>query len=194
MRYSASAYGCASTGHTTPASTRTCTQARRSRRTTLSNDSVNHPAHYGGDGPYETIKVLEAWDSEMAFGFCVGNAIKYLSRAGKKNPMTLAEDLEKAAWYAKEAADMAREKMLDAVDAKLARESEDVALPYYWDKDGDLWAHTDECGGGWYFRWGSGKDWGEPESQFAVASLEELRKDYGPLRAAHRVAREKKEG
>tara|TARA_R110000824_G_scaffold337283_1_gene523786 strand:+ start:52 stop:258 length:207 start_codon:yes stop_codon:yes gene_type:complete len=55
---------------------------------------VNHPRHYGGEGnPYEAIKVIEAWD----LNFSLGNVVKYISRAGKKNE-TL-EDLEKASWY-----------------------------------------------------------------------------------------------
>jgi hypothetical protein len=57
-------------------------------------DAVNHPAHYGGaDDPYEAIKVIEAW----SLGFCLGNTIKYISRAGKKGD--LVEDLKKARWY-----------------------------------------------------------------------------------------------
>lgn len=60
------------------------------------NDNVDHPYHYGGNGnPYETINVIEAWD----LGFCLGNAVKYISRAGKKNPDTEIEDLKKAIWY-----------------------------------------------------------------------------------------------
>lgn len=58
--------------------------------------SVNHPAHYGGENnPYEAIKVIEAW----GLGFCLGNAVKYISRAGKKDPLREIEDLEKAIWY-----------------------------------------------------------------------------------------------
>ena len=57
-------------------------------------DAVNHPAHYGGaDDPYEAIKVIEAW----SLGFCLGNTIKYISRADKKGD--LVEDLKKARWY-----------------------------------------------------------------------------------------------
>jgi hypothetical protein len=57
-------------------------------------EQVNHPAHYGGaDNPYETIKVIEAW----GLGFCLGNAVKYISRAGKKDNMI--QDLRKAKWY-----------------------------------------------------------------------------------------------
>ena len=60
------------------------------------NENVNHPAHYGGaDNPYEAIKVIEAW----GLGFCLGNAVKYISRAGKKDPAKEIEDLEKAVWY-----------------------------------------------------------------------------------------------
>lgn len=61
-------------------------------------NNINHPPHYGGDSPYETIKVLGAWLSIEEFkGFCKGNAIKYLSRAGKKGDEL--EDLQKARWY-----------------------------------------------------------------------------------------------
>lgn len=55
---------------------------------------VDHPAHYGGsDNLYEAIKVIEAWD----LGFNLGNAVKYVSRAGKKDD--IIQDLEKARWY-----------------------------------------------------------------------------------------------
>ena len=55
---------------------------------------IEHPKHYGGkDNPYETIKVIEAW----GLGFNLGNVVKYISRAGKKD--FLIQDLEKAKWY-----------------------------------------------------------------------------------------------
>ena len=57
--------------------------------------AVNHPDHYGGDTPYEAIKVIRAW----GLGFDLGNAVKYISRAGKKDPSKTIEDLEKAVWY-----------------------------------------------------------------------------------------------
>lgn len=58
------------------------------------DEAVDHPAHYGGaDNPYEAIKVIEAW----ALGFNLGNAMKYISRAGKKGDRL--EDLRKARWY-----------------------------------------------------------------------------------------------
>lgn len=59
-----------------------------------SSDTVNHPAHYGGeDNPYEAIKVIEAWELD----FALGNAVKYIARAGKKG--SAKEDLQKARWY-----------------------------------------------------------------------------------------------
>ena len=69
-------------------------------------ENVNHPAHYGGeDNPYETIKVIESMG--IGYEFCVGNAVKYLMRAGLKNDA--AEDLDKAAWYCARAAKNSRE-------------------------------------------------------------------------------------
>ena len=60
------------------------------------SDQVNHPQHYGGaDNPYEAIKVIEAWDLD----FCLGNTVKYISRAGKKETDKTVQDLEKAKWY-----------------------------------------------------------------------------------------------
>ena len=57
-------------------------------------ETIDHPPHYGGsDNPYEAIKVIEAW----SLGFCLGNAVKYISRAGKKGDAI--EDLKKARWY-----------------------------------------------------------------------------------------------
>lgn len=57
--------------------------------------NVNHPDHYGGDTTYETINVIEAWNLD----FCLGNAVKYISRAGKKDKSKTIEDLQKAIWY-----------------------------------------------------------------------------------------------
>lgn len=57
-------------------------------------DNVNHPTHYT-DGKYETIEFIE----RNSFDYHDGNAIKYISRAGKKDPNKLIEDLEKALWY-----------------------------------------------------------------------------------------------
>ena len=60
--------------------------------------NVNHPAYYGGkDNPYETIKVIEAWGLDDNFD--LGNTVKYISRAGKKDKACLLQDLMKAQFY-----------------------------------------------------------------------------------------------
>lgn len=65
-------------------------------------EPVDHPSHYGGaENPYEAIKVIRAWN----LGFSLGNTIKYISRAGKKNPDKKIEDLRKALWYLQEEID-----------------------------------------------------------------------------------------
>jgi hypothetical protein len=58
-------------------------------------EKVNHPTHYGGDTVYEHIKVVDAW----GLNYALGNATKYICRAGKKDPATQLEDLKKARWY-----------------------------------------------------------------------------------------------
>jgi len=58
------------------------------------NDIINHPAHYTS-GKIEVIDVIEDW----ALGFCLGNVVKYIARAGKKDPAKRKEDLKKALWY-----------------------------------------------------------------------------------------------
>ena len=61
-------------------------------------EMINHPNHYGGaDNVYEVIKVCEAWDLHRdAYLF---NVVKYVARAGKKDPEKEIEDLKKAAFY-----------------------------------------------------------------------------------------------
>lgn len=59
------------------------------------HNTVDHPGHYGGkDNTYEAIKIIEAYN----LNFSLGNAIKYIIRAGKKSSNAI-EDLEKAKWY-----------------------------------------------------------------------------------------------
>lgn len=64
----------------------------------ISKEAVNSPAHYGGaDSVYEVIRVLEAWGLDK--DALLFNVIKYISRAGKKDPAKEQEDLSKAKWY-----------------------------------------------------------------------------------------------
>ncbi len=62
----------------------------------MEKEAINHPNHYGGkENQYEAIKVIDAW----GLGFSLGNTVKYISRAGKKDPTKELEDLKKALWY-----------------------------------------------------------------------------------------------
>lgn len=58
-------------------------------------DSVSHPPHYanGWSNGAEVIDLTEH------LSFCSGNVVKYVCRAGRKDPDKYVEDLEKARWY-----------------------------------------------------------------------------------------------
>ena len=58
------------------------------------SDAVNHPSHYT-DGNIEVIEYIE----DKKLDYCLGNAVKYISKAGKKDPAKDIEDLQKADWY-----------------------------------------------------------------------------------------------
>ena len=57
-------------------------------------EKVNHPSYYN-QGKIEVIDYIE----DKNLGFHLGNAVKYISRAGHKDPTKTIEDLEKALWY-----------------------------------------------------------------------------------------------
>ena len=60
-------------------------------------EEVNHPSRYNHHG-IETIDVIKAWTEgcDGVYAFCIGNAIKYLSRWQEKGGI---EDIKKAIWY-----------------------------------------------------------------------------------------------
>jgi hypothetical protein len=58
-------------------------------------ERVEHPSHYHAQSGVEVIEAIEAWD----LCFALGNVIKYVARAGHKDPATRREDLLKAKWY-----------------------------------------------------------------------------------------------
>jgi hypothetical protein len=64
------------------------------------HDNVKNPSHYTS-GKIEVIDFIE----DQGLGFCLGNVVKYVSRAGKKhsadksNKEKAVEDLKKAMWY-----------------------------------------------------------------------------------------------
>ena len=55
-------------------------------------DNVNHPSHYNS-GKFEVIDFID----DQGLNFELGNAVKYISRAGKKDDYV--QDLQKAIWY-----------------------------------------------------------------------------------------------
>lgn len=61
------------------------------------DDKVNHPSHYTY-GEIEIMDFIEqvTKDYKPELAFAIGNAIKYISRANRKNGK---EDLDKARWY-----------------------------------------------------------------------------------------------
>ncbi len=58
------------------------------------DDPVSHPAHYT-QGKIECIDFIQ----DKKLNFCRGNAIKYIVRAGLKDPSKEIEDLKKAIFY-----------------------------------------------------------------------------------------------
>ena len=58
------------------------------------SDPINHPPHYTAHpSGVECIDIVEH------LNFCLGNAIKYVWRAGLKDSTNQVEDLKKARWY-----------------------------------------------------------------------------------------------
>lgn len=65
----------------------------------VAHDPVNHPSHYTS-GKFEVIDIIQDQLGLEGMGnFCLGNAIKYICRAGKKDKAKTIQDLEKAVWY-----------------------------------------------------------------------------------------------
>lgn len=58
-------------------------------------DPVSNPAHYTEGRKHEPTSVIADWN----LNFFLGNAIKYISRNGRKDGADALQDLEKARWY-----------------------------------------------------------------------------------------------
>ena len=81
----------------------------------MSEDVVNHPNHYTS-GKIEVIDFIE----DQKLGFHLGNVVKYVARAGKKDKSKEVEDLRKARWYL----DRKIEKLDGSPDVKLLAQQE----------------------------------------------------------------------
>ncbi len=60
-------------------------------------DNVSRPSHYCEGRKYEPRKVIADW----GLNFNLGNAVKYITRNGRKEGSSAIEDLEKAIQYLK---------------------------------------------------------------------------------------------
>lgn len=106
----------------------------------MKNDSVSHPAYYT-DGNIEVIDYIE----DKGFGYHLGNAIKYISRAGKKDPKKTAEDLRKAVWYI--------ERYIGLIEGE--KDDENILKFYYVESIDDYWIGM-RIGNFYYADWHEG--------------------------------------
>lgn len=81
------------------------------------SDAIN-PEHYRSEAGIQAIDVIEAF----GLGFCLGNCVKYVLRAGKKDPNKNIEDLEKARWYLERRIAELRDSRCNDVAARIRKE------------------------------------------------------------------------
>lgn len=99
-------------------------------------DPIHNPPHYQAvchcpncGHPIEAISITER------FSFVVGNALKYLLRAGRKDGSSTAQDYGKAAWYATRAAEQSRsatERAAGGPQAPSAAQDTRQPVPGVW--------------------------------------------------------------
>jgi len=85
----------------------------------MTHDAINSPSHYAEGRQFEPIAVIEDWE----LNYRLGNAVKYISRAGRK--LDAIEDLRKAVWYLQREIDT-----LEGAQSPYSTSYEDV-LTYY---------------------------------------------------------------
>jgi hypothetical protein len=69
-------------------------------------DAVDHPSHYHASTGIEVIDAIEAWE----LNFALGNVVKYVARAGRKDSSSRAQCLSKALWYLTREIEQAKEE------------------------------------------------------------------------------------
>lgn len=87
-------------------------------------DPVQRPSHYAEGRTHEPIDVIEDW----GLGYHLGSALKYISRAGRKDAALMRQDIEKAIWYLKRFSDSLIEEEAQIKDAEqmIERRAEDL--------------------------------------------------------------------
>ncbi len=110
------------------------------------DSNIDHPSYYT-TGKIEVIDFIE----DQNLPFHLGNAIKYICRAGKKDPAKTEEDLQKAIWYLNRYIEhKVTEK--DGKDntwiPKIIRKSPDYICPYCGNSAGTIYPgkYCDKCG------------------------------------------------
>ena len=86
-------------------------------------DNVNHPNHSGEGRKYEPWDVIVDWQLD----YLTGSAVKYLSRAGRKDPSKETEDLRKAIAYI--------EKRIKVLESRKSDDSDDSIYEDDFDTD-----------------------------------------------------------
>ena len=86
-------------------------------------DNVNHPDHYCEGRRYEPWDVIVDWQLD----YLTGSAVKYLSRAGRKDPSKETEDLRKAIAYI--------EKRIKVLESRKSDDSDDSIYEDDFDTD-----------------------------------------------------------
>ena len=85
--------GCSEKGKIVESEKEHCLQCG-GRLNVLDKSTVNNPKHYN-----QHPSGVECITITKHFNFNIGNAIKYLWRAGLKEGSSVEEDLSKASWY-----------------------------------------------------------------------------------------------
>lgn len=86
------------------------------------SDAVNHPSHYTA-GKVETIEYIEGvLGKEHFYNYCLGNVIKYVSRAKLKGKEL--EDYKKAQWYLSKAIDVLEDLQTKAKESSTEKSDE----------------------------------------------------------------------
>lgn len=113
-------------------------------------DPVQKPAHYTEGRQYEPIAVIEDWE----LGYHLGCALKYIARAGRKDPSKTSQDISKAIWYLERfrgqlEAEPGPATLLDQLAAKFAAmgelgsvafgSDEDIPFSTDLDREEELW-------------------------------------------------------
>lgn len=80
------------------------------------SDAIN-PSHYRLEGKKECIEeIVELFGIQTACYFCVGNAYKYIYRAGNKNGNSYEQDMNKCKWYIAWVAKQIKNGEIDVID------------------------------------------------------------------------------